>query len=891
MMLSEVNTATESGRIAGQVFIWIILLAGALKCWSISRRPATNTKCALSLMIVFLAFILASGAGALMKSFGTSPGLALVGGILGLGMLAALITAIVLAILGLADCSSQRGTYTQGRAQAIWTLVLAGIVCLITGIGFVKGLQRASGFGAATGQSQPGKIVAFDDFNFRFRSPDRPWVSYDAAKLNKASKVSFMRRNPEAYFLIIPEKIGTGVSFTTEQLADIGKANLQAAAASCRVTREVPWQVKGLNGLLVETEAQVGAYQLHYRHWYCATNGYAYQLIGYSSSADQQRVAGDLENMISRFEVIDPNRVASFSGGFSTNFYSPRFNYAVILTNSAWHAFTGFEKNFPMAEFGLSQGDSCAVVVPANFGGEKISEEAMIAAFLATINITYPNENLVNEKTVTEGVLRGKQFDFSRYVNGVSFQYRFKILQGDGVGYLVAAWTQRRPQDAEPVLADALTRVQFLPPKGSFKLLSAQEQNESRESKSQGFILNQVGLYYEKQGAFEQSLPLYCAAAKANNQQSIYIINALNTWQHLDRPKEALSFLGTLPVAMLVLPEVRANQAWFQAQAALTDQAVTNYAGLFATGYRSDTHFTAYINLLAEQKQYDTALDAVQNYLKSGDSIAAELSEAQVYRLKKDLPKAISLLKGLRERAPFNSQVAAALAEAFISASQYKEALEIAQALLKDNGNSAYYEYLKGRSELGLKWYRESKLSFAEAARLAPANKDIRSYLDYVSGLLGEGDNTALLDPIDPVALPAMLTNFPADAAPAGYATNYGAYYVRRIVAASFVPGKENKTTESMLIQMLDNSGVSAFSTVQIVFDPLTEQVFVNEVRVLDADGKIISTGNPANYYALDDHSTRSASQMKVLNIPIPQLAARLPAVSDNHSPATGPPR
>ena len=188
-MLSEANPATESGRIVGEMLVWVALLGGALKCWSTSRRPATNTKCALSLMIMLLALVFASGAGALIRKSGLSPELILVGGVLRLGMMAALVTAIVLAILGLVECSKRRDVYTQGRTQAIWALALAGVMCLIAGVGFVRGLQRAAGFGTAAGQSQPGKILAFEDLNFQFRSPDRPWVAFDASRVNKDSKL------------------------------------------------------------------------------------------------------------------------------------------------------------------------------------------------------------------------------------------------------------------------------------------------------------------------------------------------------------------------------------------------------------------------------------------------------------------------------------------------------------------------------------------------------------------------------------------------------------------------------------------------------------------------------------------------------------------------------
>lgn len=871
-MLSEVNAATEHGSNLVLIFAGLALVWGAMKCWSISRRPATNTKCVLSLMIVLLLFVFAGCSQALLKNGGSSFGLLLGLGIVALVTLAGLITAMVLAILGLVECSKQRFLYTQGRAQASWTLALVGVMWVFIGAAFIKGVQRAYSLGPVAAQGRPGNVQVFDDLNFRFRSPDHPWVSFDATRLNKASQLSFMRRDPEALFFIIAEKMGPQANFTTEQLAEVGKANLQAKAASCRVVSEVPWPVKGLNGLLVETDAQVGAYQFHYRHWYLVTNGYAYQLIGNSPSADQQREAGELNDMLSRFELIDPNRVASFAGGVKTNFYSPQHHYAVMMTNSAWHRFSGLDKTFPMAEFGLSQGDSCLVVVPARLSGEKISTEALVSAFLATMEIPYPNENLVNGKRLTEGDLEGQQFDYAREVDGSAFRYRLKVLQRNGEGYFIAAWTQRRAEDTEPVLADAMARVRFLSPTNSFALSSIRETEEPRESKTRGYILNQAGLYYDKQGEYEQALALFRAAAEANDQESLYAINALGTWQHLDRPKDGLAFIDTLSASLLKLPEVRASRALFQAQASLTEQAVTNYADLFATGYRSDLHFTEYIDLLAEQKQYDLALAAIQNYLKSGDSIAAQVLEAQMYRFKKDWPKTISLLGNLHENARFNSQVAEALAETYIQAGQPTEALGIAREMIKDNGDSADYEYLKGQSELGLKWYRESKLSFTAAARLAPANKNIRSYLDYVSGLLGEGESSAVMDAIEPVPLPAALTNLPADTVPADYAKNYGAYYVHRLVACNYALDKQSKTTEFTLARMLDASGVSAFSTVQVAFDPLAERVFVNEVRVMDAGGKTISTGNPANYYVLDDHAGTSATQRKVLNIPIPGL-------------------
>ena len=336
------------------------------------------------------------------------------------------------------------------------------------------------------------------------------------------------------------------------------------------------------------------------------------------------------------------------------------------------------------------------------------------------MDIASSDENLSNRKTLTEGGLEGVQYDFMRDVNGLTFRYRLRILQGHDEGYLVAAWTQRRAADADAILNDALTRIKFAARASVHPPTAANAQMVDRERQAGGFVLNQAGLFHTRKGECEKSLPLFCAAVRANKEESVYALNALYAWRHLDRPKAALAFLDSQPAALLAVPAIRANQAYFQAQSSLIEEAITNYAGLFATGYRDDDHLTEYVTLLTERKQYDLALTELQKYLKAEDSMAARLLEARIYCQQRDFPRAIQLLKEMRLQDSSSSRVANALADAFLQAGQYSEALAVSQELVKDNGSPAYANYLKGRSELGLKWYREAKASFGARARDRP---------------------------------------------------------------------------------------------------------------------------------------------------------------------------
>ena len=823
-------------------------------------------------MLLLLGFAAASGAGQLAAQAGRTPAQSLGAGLLGLTAGGLAVAAVVLAILGLIEYRAKPTAFTQGRAQAIWVLVLGGFFFLSFCAGAVRGVMGGSSFGGRAGISRPGQLLTFDELNFKFRVPDRPWVAMEAAKLNKESQLAFARQSPGATCLLIAEKLGVNSEFATHELAEAGLARMKAFSGAVRVLDQRSWGMNGLAGELRETEAQTGLQSFYYLQWYCVTNGYAYQWVGYGHASDRARLNQELQRVFAGFELLDPQRVAlSGAGGFETNFISLRHPYSVQLTQSAWRPLTALEKDFPHAEFGAGLADSGFTVMAAVMGGETLDSEALVSALLSEFNVPYPSENLTHRQAIGDGGLTGLQFDFLREVEGTPMRYRFKILHGQGDAYLLAGWTRRRGTNAEAVLADALGRVKFNPQPGPS--LPAEPLTE-RELKTQGFILNQAGLFHFRASNFERALPLFRAAARVNRHESLYAGNALQAYSQLERPQEALAFLNDLAPTLLARPEMKAWLAYFQGLSSLTEQATTNYASLFAGDYRSDTHFSEFIKLLCQQRQHDQALGAIQKYLQAEDSVAVRVLEAEIYRAKRDYSKAISLLQIQREKAPFNHQVPAALAETMLQAGQFSEAIEVSRALAKAQGDSAYNQFLKGRGELGLKWYREAKASFEAAKKLAPANAEIASYLDHVSGLLGEGSNSLLKEPISMVPWPNALTNSPPEPLPADYGKKYGAYFTRVIRAVSYAPPKPYKTTESMLVRVLDPSGVAAFSTLQFPFDPLSEEIFVNEVRVMDGSGETLSTGQIADYYVLDDHTLGQASQKKLLHIPVSGLQA-----------------
>ncbi len=151
------------------------------------------------------------------------------------------------------------------------------------------------------------------------------------------------------------------------------------------------------------------------------------------------------------------------------------------------------------------------------------------------------------------------------------------------------------------------------------------------------------------------------------------------------------------------------------------------------------------MDLLTEQHAYGTAREAVQAYLKRGGGAGKSgFCRRRFTARRGNLRRRWNFSRWSIRGRLLNAKITKSLGEACLEADRPSEALAYADELVRSNGGTASSYYLKGRSELKLKWYREAKASLEEAAKQAPGDEDIRSDLTYVSGLLGEGINSML---------------------------------------------------------------------------------------------------------------------------------------------------
>jgi hypothetical protein len=99
-----------------------------------------------------------------------------------------------------------------------------------------------------------------------------------------------------------------------------------------------------------------------------------------------------------------------------------------------------------------------------------------------------------------------------------------------------------------------------------------------------------------------------------------------------------------------------------------------------------------------------------------------------------------------------------------------------------------------------------------------------------------------------------------------------GAVYLLRTQQVRFKRGGNLTQTMRRRVQVLDTAAVETFSTLEHKFDPLSERVFINELRVTEADGTLVAEGKVEDQYVTDPSLNGPATLGRVLCAPVPGL-------------------
>ncbi|HZJ13474.1 MAG TPA: DUF3857 domain-containing protein, partial [Chthoniobacteraceae bacterium] len=864
-----ISPSHDSAQLVG-MYIAVLLMTGftVLSVTALRRRSA-NKKCVLSLTFLLGGWTIATLGVAISRQAQLGPVAQMISSLV---FVVLVIASFVLGIIGLVEFSVHRGRYRRGRKRAIFALVLDGLAVTFAIAGAVRAASGRQPFSPIAGGA-PAQPVAIEEWNFRLNPPSG-WQQANAQKLNPLARVALTRTAPTAFFMVVTEKLPVGVPVNLGAAAEIIKGQLKANGGKFI---EEPLRDHGLDGIRLETEAAPGGIKLYFNHWITQHRGIVYQLVTWGPPAARDALRAQSDKLRAGFEIIDRNRSAVPASARAKSVHaSPQYGYAIDCRDTDWMLrWENLAKDLPDADYGVmnSNGSACLCVIPVWIGDGDPDLDALTHALAGRIGVAFPDDNIYGLKDWQQGkgagLAKGRAFAFERNVEGTDLLYRLRVLRHLNFAYLLAAWFDKAHESRTDLLDEGLDRIYFAPPPMGPPPRS--EMND-RALMRHGVVCNEIGLWHDRRGESEAAREWFGRALELGKPDAVVALNYAESTARLGKTDEALTFLDEQIAKFPGHAKLGSKRAEIQLQSGDSEAATKGLAALFESGFRDDAQFAGFIEMLCEKGDTEAAFAALDKYAVGKKTPALRRTRATVHQYRHEYDNAADILREVLKDSPGDAQAALMLADSYFGAERYGDTITECDKLIAQHRDSAFVYRRKGFAQLSLKRYREAKVSLEKAHEKSPADAELKRTLDYVSGLLGEGANTLVKKPLEPVAIPDdLLAEPPADKA-AAYLAGFDAWYPQSVRAIEFVKGRELRTTERQVIKVVAQQGVEKFSTLEFRFDPLSEEIFVNSLSVKDADGKVIATGKADDSYVVDDGADAMATQGKVLHVPVPGL-------------------
>ena len=717
--------------------------------------------------------------------------------------------------------------------------------------------------------NQPqGKVYTFEDLNFRIHDPGTPWVEFNAKQFMPEATISFMRNHPQIFGVVIAEKVGAESEIDSVSLAEISRANLRQRVTNLNIGENRIQTFSGIAGIRFDTTGETMGREVAYSHWVTARGGFLWQIIMSGLKSDADEIKASLDKLVSGFELIDPDLQFDAASIAVADIEAPQFGYRIALAQSGWTPWKESRAKVIDAHSALLLGATHVfLVIPLRMDGFEPTELELCRAFIFALNIEDPT---TFEKLGTKEIDGVTAIEYGDRLTkaGRTFDRRLYVLKHQGFAYGLVGWYPTNNPAYQRKLDELLTRVKWITPATETDSLN------TAEKQSQAHMFDRLTYVALNQGQHDRAIQ-YCRHAFACNPDEVkYLIAAATLHQMQEQNEAAATLLEAHADQFPNHPELTALRAYVQALTGQVERGITLYAETFKQDYYDEFHFDEYIRLLRDNGRSAEALTAVEQAPEIANHRSLMIHKAAIYRDLEEYDQSLAIFDELAETTPNEISLIENIALTQFLAQRHEQTITTCQQAVDNGVASALIYRLKGGCEAQLERYADAKASYEQVVRLDPTDADARFEVTRMSGLLGQGDNQAIRTPIDPVEAPAELKALRAKhtVIDSHETSEDGAVVLAQITGIHFESNQSYKITRYGAIHILNRAGINTYNSLEFDYDPLSEQIYVNWLRVKNAADEIIATGNVNSYYVLDEGDDLMATQDQTLHVPVPGL-------------------
>lgn len=854
-----VKSAYALGQGVGTGILVLLACAALLKCLQVLRRPTSDRRCLAALTLVVVAWLVSLVGQFAQRLFELEARwLSVLAGCVAVLLL---ITAAVLAIVGLATFDPVR--HRQGRAQAIWVLVLCGLFAV--GVLTVAALGSRKEFpGEESAQGGRPRVHERPEFNFALTS-QKPWVELSASAVNPAACLALRRTRPELVCVVIAEEAGSVLDQTS--LAAVSIANLESVAELLESERSEE-RIGALAFTRVRSRARSpGVGEFAYEHWILVQNGFAYQIIGWAAVEQHALLADEMDALVRTFRLLDPERRAEGNGSLA-RFAEPTLGLELDPSELGWSTWSELGEFSPLAATGGLRPLEAFLVVALPLDHAPPPLDALTTGLLASLDLEYPGGGSFQRRPFSPwSGTEGLELETERRDEETTYRYLVRVVRGARCAFLVAGWHDKELGDGE-LVRRTLERVRLSEPAGTPPALAPAARA------ARGLVWNDVGARLLAEQSPAAASPWFARAVADAPDDPVVLGNRAFALELDGREEEALAL--ALPGAERFPAD--ADLALLRARLLLetgrTDEAGPAALELAGRSDIEDAAFEELVDLFGEHDAPAAGRAAAEAFLARRDSLGIRRSLAYLHSLEGDLERAREILEPLLALHPEASELLLDLALVRSELGDHAGVEElVTRALALDPADHEAMRIL-GWSQIEHGRLREAKATFERAAELEPDDEDLADGLRVASAMLGQGDNTDVKTPLAPVEPPPELVAALAALAPPPPSADEPATVLLQQTGYHFERGQPARRTLTCRVRIGTAAAAAQWSTIRVGFDPLVERAYLERAEVRDAAGELVARATLDDVYVMNLDQDGLADHDRLLQVPVPGLEA-----------------
>ncbi|MGJ8640711.1 MAG: DUF3857 domain-containing protein [Opitutaceae bacterium] len=380
---------------------------------------------------------------------------------------------------------------------------------------------------------------------------------------------------------------------------------------------------------------------------------------------------------------------------------------------------------------------------------------------------------------------------------------------------------------------------------------------------------NELGLTVTGRSSPGVAYPLIEQAYKCAPDNPVYLVNLLDIALLVQQEAAAKELVAKSNPELLLDPNVLARLAMIESRAGDRARSIELFKEAIDLRLRDTSYIEVFLDMLSEEGRNDEALEVLEKLRESGQERDLMLIEAGFFIKEAEFEQAAVVLNELETVFYRDANSVMFWAEVYLSTEQIDECIAMCEEYLATDRNSGVMISL-ARALIEKKEIRSAKTWVEHAMDLSPTDQSLKTYHDYVSGLLGRQGNVVLDFEIQAVPVSEEL-NMPISSPKTEDEIMAGAHFDLSSKAIQLKNDGAYKTTYRYQLTVHDKSGLREWNEIGIPFEPLYEKLYVNRLSVHDSEGALVfeGTGDMDSLYVIEDTSSGLLTNRKMLRIPL----------------------